>query len=409
MKNYQLLKVTHRVGDGAVYTNLEMQVRTEAVTGAAAVPDDVALRNRLAGRDRERALVGVAGGEPAAVVDAGVVAVAAAAGLGLGEDHGAVGGGADRGAFRDGDVDPGMELVAGADVAATEGRDHRPVARPDQAAAAPLGRPRRQRRRAGGGELGGDLALDRGDVAVDLFLVFADPRQRQDPLAPGGHQRLLVALQRGTGGGQRLLFGGDRVARRFDLVLGRAQAVDDPPHLVAQFAHAPDHGLVHAVQAVEVFGPGGEVVDAAGADDDAEYVRAAGLVHRHQAVAQGAESPFEAGAQFLEVPLGDVEIGDRAVELGLLGGEPGAHGFLAAADRRPLPGEGGDLVGAAGDRRRQHALLVAHLVELGLLGFEFGLQALGRRGAGKEQKGEGHHDGSVPSHRSKASQAPNSP
>ena len=44
------------------------------------------------------------------------------------------------------------------------------------------------------------------------------------------------------------------------------------PHLVAQLADPLDDRFVHPVQAVEVFGPGGEVVDPAGADDDAEQV-----------------------------------------------------------------------------------------------------------------------------------------
>src|ERR1700733_4545135 len=98
-----------------------MQVRAKAVAGATGVPDDVALRNGLPRGDRERALVRVTGGDPTAVVDAGVVAVAATAGLRLGEDHGAAGGGPDRGAFRHGDVDPRVVLVAGADVATAEG------------------------------------------------------------------------------------------------------------------------------------------------------------------------------------------------------------------------------------------------------------------------------------------------
>src|SRR5260221_5801565 len=96
MGAYLLLKVTHRVRHGAVYTNLEVQVRAEAVAGATGVADDVALRDGLPGRDGEGGLVGVTGGEPATVVDAGVVAVAAAARLGLGEDDGAAGGGTDR-------------------------------------------------------------------------------------------------------------------------------------------------------------------------------------------------------------------------------------------------------------------------------------------------------------------------
>ena len=53
------------------------------MAGAADVADDVALGDALAGGDREGGLVGVTGGEPAAVVEAGEVAVAAAFGFGL--------------------------------------------------------------------------------------------------------------------------------------------------------------------------------------------------------------------------------------------------------------------------------------------------------------------------------------
>src|SRR5690242_4989201 len=108
-----------------------MDVWTRAVTGVAAETDDLALAHRLPGRDQEFRLMGVAGGEPAAVVDAGVVAVAAAFGLRLGEDDGAGEGGVDRRPFRDGDVDPGVVLVAGADVAAAETGGDRPFDRPD--------------------------------------------------------------------------------------------------------------------------------------------------------------------------------------------------------------------------------------------------------------------------------------
>src|ERR1700710_3191079 len=98
-----------------------MKVGAEAVSGAAGVAEDVPLRDGLACGDREGALWGVTGGDPTAMVDARVVAVAAAAGLRLGEDHGAVGGGADRGSFRDRDVDSRGVLVAGAHVPAAEG------------------------------------------------------------------------------------------------------------------------------------------------------------------------------------------------------------------------------------------------------------------------------------------------
>ena len=87
---------------------------------------------------------------------------------------------------------------------------------------------------------------------------------------------------------------------------------DDPPHLVAQLAHPLDDRFVHPVQAVEVFGASGEVVEAAGADDDAEHVRGAGLIHRDQPVAQRPQRPLQVGAQLAAAALGDVELGDGA-------------------------------------------------------------------------------------------------
>src|SRR5262249_5804867 len=74
----RLLKVAHRVGHGPVDSHLEREVGPKAVAGTAGVADDRSLTHRLASGDRERALVCVARGEAAAVIDAGVVAVATA-------------------------------------------------------------------------------------------------------------------------------------------------------------------------------------------------------------------------------------------------------------------------------------------------------------------------------------------
>src|SRR5207253_10369631 len=93
------LEVAERVGGGAVDPHLEVEVRAGAVAGVAGVADQVALADLGADGGGEARLEGVAGGEPAAVVDAGVVAVTAAFVLGLLEDHGPVGGGADRRPF----------------------------------------------------------------------------------------------------------------------------------------------------------------------------------------------------------------------------------------------------------------------------------------------------------------------
>ena len=118
--------------------------------------------------------------------------------------------------------------------------------------------------------------------------------QRRHALAAGRAQLPAGGSERGAGVGQRFLFGGDRVAGGFDPVLGGAQPATVRSHLVAQLAHAADHRLVHPVQPVEVFGAGREVVDAAGADDDGDHVRAAGLVDRHQPLPQRDQGPLAA-------------------------------------------------------------------------------------------------------------------
>src|SRR4051794_2471050 len=103
-----LREVGHRIGDLAVDSHLEVKVRAEAEASAVADPDHLALAHVLALADGEARLVRVAGRDPAPVVDAGEVAVAAARGLGLGELHDPVGGGVDRRAARHPDVDAGV-------------------------------------------------------------------------------------------------------------------------------------------------------------------------------------------------------------------------------------------------------------------------------------------------------------
>src|SRR4051794_2578518 len=71
------LEVAHRVDGHAVDARLEVDVRPEAVARAVRVADHLALRDALADRDDDPLLVPVARREPAAVADAGVVAVAA--------------------------------------------------------------------------------------------------------------------------------------------------------------------------------------------------------------------------------------------------------------------------------------------------------------------------------------------
>src|SRR4051794_11450234 len=135
-------KVVQRVRDRPVDAHLEVQVRTEAATGAARQADDLALADPLAQRDAERRLVRVAGGHRAGVLDAGEVAVAARGRLGLLQRNAPRRGGADRGAGGDADVDAGVAGLPGAALA--ELRGDRAVDRPDQRAAAAFDRPHRQ-------------------------------------------------------------------------------------------------------------------------------------------------------------------------------------------------------------------------------------------------------------------------
>ena len=210
-----------------------------------------------------------------------------------------------------------------------------------------------------------------------------DPGQVGDPGRPGLVQFGLTGLERGTGARQRLLFGGDLVAGRFDRQLRLAQLGNQRLDFVAQVADAVDDRLVHAANAVEVFGAGRQILHVARGDDHAEHVRTAHLVHRHQPFAQHRQRSAQARAHLFEPADGAVEPLDRAVELGLLGGKASFGVGLATPDRRHLRGQAVDLAAVAGDRRGQHALLFANFVELGLGRVELFLQVLGPTGATK--------------------------
>src|SRR5689334_13428027 len=67
------LEVAHRIDGRAVDTHFEVNVRPEAVTGAAGGADHLTLPHRLAHVHADRALVPVAGRDAPAVVDARVV------------------------------------------------------------------------------------------------------------------------------------------------------------------------------------------------------------------------------------------------------------------------------------------------------------------------------------------------
>ena len=137
-----------------------------------------------------------------------------------------------------------------------------------------------------------------------------------------------------------------------------------------------------------------EFVVAVGFEDHVEHVGGPVLVHRDQPLAQRDQRPLQPGPDHRQVLLGDVELGDRAVELGLLGGEPLADRGFLGAQRRDLGGQPVDPVPVVGDRRRQHALAFAHVGELCFLVFELGLEVFGARGgAGREQRDERRRGG----------------
>src|SRR5262249_39119701 len=130
------LQVPERVDGRAVDPHLEVQVRAEAVPGAADVPDHVALVHVLAAGDGDRALGAICGREVAAVVDHRQVAVTR---LPAAVDDRAARRGVNRRPIAHADVD---SLVHPAPAPPERARD-RPAHGPDE--------PGRRRRRVAGG------------------------------------------------------------------------------------------------------------------------------------------------------------------------------------------------------------------------------------------------------------------
>src|SRR5262249_7191764 len=117
------LQVAERVDRLAVETDLEMEVRTEAVAGAADVADHLALRDVCAAPDREAGLVRIGGREAAAVVDDDDVPVAL---LPAGHDDCAGRRGVNRRPVADADVDPFVHAADAGQTAVAEGADDGP-------------------------------------------------------------------------------------------------------------------------------------------------------------------------------------------------------------------------------------------------------------------------------------------
>src|SRR4051812_29653813 len=170
------LEIAHGVDRRPVDPRLEVDVRSEAVPRAARGADDLPLGHALADGDPDARLVAVARGERAAVVDAGVVAVAADP---AGDDHAAALGRVDRGARRHRDVDAGVQAAP----AHAERGDDRAVDGPDQPARA--GSDRARLDRPGAALDGGDARLDpavggleRGEVALEVLAAVARAGER---------------------------------------------------------------------------------------------------------------------------------------------------------------------------------------------------------------------------------------
>src|SRR4051794_22474684 len=153
-----------------------MQVVAEAEAGAADAADYLALADVLADTHEDRRLVAVAGRQRCTVLDAGVVAVAPRP---AGNDDAAGVGGANRGAGRHADVDPGVTGLPRPALAERGG--DRPVHRPDHragAAAKGPGRGARLRR----AQLGRHLRLHLRQVALEPVPRRANARE--DHLTP---------------------------------------------------------------------------------------------------------------------------------------------------------------------------------------------------------------------------------
>ena len=182
--------------------------------------------------------MGVTGRQPAAVVDAGVVAVAAAFGLRLGEGDGA-------GERRRGSAclpaprcrSPGGTRSALRSCAA---RSRRRSARRPARSSTPL-----PALIAPGGS--GIEPVATSSSAILPWIDSTSPSssvswsrdlgERRFLPARGVDQLGLAPLQFAAGGDQRLLFGGDRVPRRFDFAFRRRPLLDRQRHPVAQAAH----------------------------------------------------------------------------------------------------------------------------------------------------------------------------
>src|SRR3954453_17708021 len=186
---------------------------------AADVADRLALRDDLADRDGEARLVAVRGRDPAAVVDRDEVAVARPP---TRVDEARGGGGMDRRAVADADVDPFVHPTP----APTEWTRHRPVHRPDEAG----GRRRRVAgrvaiRRLGRADLRGERGarlLQTGGLVQVLGLRLLDVLERVALGGAGSRELILVRQQPVAQRGALVPANADRAP------LGRSQRAETP-------------------------------------------------------------------------------------------------------------------------------------------------------------------------------------
>ena len=242
--------------------------------------------------------MGVAGGEPAAVVDAGVVAVAAAARLRLVKITVPAAAARIGVPLGHGDVDARVVLVAAVDVRGPKPETTGPLDRPDQAAAAArLDRPGRQRRRAGsrraarrscpGSRRRRRPALPR---AALILLSARDAARRGSTTSaawrsapPRGRSASACSSAAIASRAASIRFLAARSRATVRLTWSRSSRTR--PTTASSMPWMP----------FQVLGAGREVVVAVGAEDHAEHVGGAGLIHRDQPLAQRDQRPLAGG------------------------------------------------------------------------------------------------------------------
>src|SRR5438132_7231288 len=244
------LEIAHRIHRDAVHTNLEVEVRAEAMARTADVADHLALGDILAAGDGDLRLVGVRGGQAVVVVDRDEVAVP----LHPTAVHDRTGGGGvNRSAGGGADVDPGVQA---APAHAERARD-RSLHGPDQPRRGrrDVGRAgrRRRRRRA-------DLRRERVALGLqvlgfceELLLVLLDRREALPLYAARGRQLLLRRDQSLRDGVLLLGSRANGCGLNCRLMLGRARPLARRLHLGSSMVELDRDLLVLSLDPMHVF------------------------------------------------------------------------------------------------------------------------------------------------------------